>query len=236
MLSTRTFIQPCVMLCPACKIPLKEIERSGQWVDRCPNCFGTWFDENELSAVLEHASNSNHSASDVPAPSSMTCPKCDDHIEATVYSYDSSITINRCNSCKGVWLENGQLQQIANYRKGDQKTERLANALVENFKADKPFERASEWLRSRVLSTIVASFLLLIAFTFGGDIVQVAIFLVLPMACIWFPDVVGNLTGISFGIARPIITQKTPAIAVALGGWFLLFTVFALMMFTIYHR
>jgi len=47
-------------------------------------------------------------------------------------------------------------------------------------------------------------------------------FLTLPLTCIWFPDACGRLTGISGGLARPVITEETPAVFVAVGGWLLL--------------
>lgn len=80
-------------------------------------------------------------------------------------------------------------------------------------------------LRSRLLSGIVAiGYLLFIALPTGSlqSVFFVLSSLSLPMACIWFPDVMGKLKGISLGVARPMIALATPGDFVAIGGWLLL--------------
>ena len=57
------------------------------------------------------------------------------------------------------------------------------------------------------------------------SIFRLGIALIFPLACIWFPDELGTLTGILMGLARPQITQPTPGIAVAVGRWILMITV-----------
>ncbi|WP_230271933.1 hypothetical protein [Rhodopirellula halodulae] len=47
-------------------------------------------------------------------------------------------------------------------------------------------------------------------------------FALLPLACIWFSNELGRLTGVSMGIGRPTINEATPGIFVAAGGWLLL--------------
>jgi hypothetical protein len=48
---------------------------------------------------------------------------------------------------------------------------------------------------------------------------KVAIPLLLPMACIWFPDAMGSFTGVMHYQA---ITAPTPPFLVCAGGWLLL--------------
>jgi hypothetical protein len=55
----------------------------------------------------------------------------------------------------------------------------------------------------------------------GETTFRVGLFLILPLACIWFSSAMGDYTGFNFG-ALPPITQTTPGCFVAFGGWLLL--------------
>ena len=74
---------------------------------------------------------------------------------------------------------------------------------------------------SRILSAIIAiGYVIAAYFVAGGEeAFKFGIFLVLPLACIWFSDEMGSFTGIMRGQA---ISTKTPGCLVALGGWLLL--------------
>jgi len=52
-----------------------------------------------------------------------------------------------------------------------------------------------------------------------GLTLKVTAALLLPMACIWFPDPLGEYTGFIRGQA---ITSSTPAFLVCAGGWLIL--------------
>jgi hypothetical protein len=52
-----------------------------------------------------------------------------------------------------------------------------------------------------------------------SQVPQALIFLVFPMACIWFGDELGEYTG-SWGME--FITQTTPGFLVRFGGWMIL--------------
>lgn len=74
----------------------------------------------------------------------------------------------------------------------------------------------------RLASLGVAVAIVLFARHLDGGVLpaRMAMFFVFPLACIWFPDVIGTFTG-SFG--RSNITETSPEIMVLLGGWLLLF-------------
>ena len=47
--------------------------------------------------------------------SSMRCPRCDGNLkESTV----EDVSIDTCEKCGGVWLDSGELEQLANKNKG----------------------------------------------------------------------------------------------------------------------
>ena len=142
-----------------------------------------------------------------------------------MYAHDSGIPIHKCTGCNGVWLAAGQLERIAEYRNGPHKTDRLGQALGESYTQTNGLGAVAGLVESRILSTIVAGSFLIAVLVLGGrtaDVFRVTGFLVFPLACIWFSDALGKLTGIRMGLARPVINQTTPAIGVAFAGWVLM--------------
>jgi hypothetical protein len=75
----------------------------------------------------------------------------------------------------------------------------------------------------RVMSLGVAIIYMVLAWWSEGLNVTIKIgcFLLLPLACIWFPDVLASFTG--WGLSRVAITKESPEGLVFYGGWFLLF-------------
>jgi hypothetical protein len=75
-------------------------------------------------------------------------------------------------------------------------------------------------MKSRIFSGIVAAGYVMAAYlTLNGEAtLLVGLFLILPLACIWFSDAMGDYLG---GM-DPAITRTTPGWAVAFGGWLLL--------------
>lgn len=74
---------------------------------------------------------------------------------------------------------------------------------------------------SRGLSALVALTYLVAALIGGGPVgfVSCALYLLLPLACIWFPDEMGDFTGV---IRGHMVTSESPGCLVAAGGWLLL--------------
>ncbi len=78
-------------------------------------------------------------------------------------------------------------------------------------------------MKSRIISGIVAAVYLALAFCSADaeTVFHLGIFLVFPLACIWFSDATGGYTGM--GMGHGAITSATPGCLVAFGGWLLLF-------------
>jgi hypothetical protein len=78
-------------------------------------------------------------------------------------------------------------------------------------------------MKSKIISGIIATAYLIIAFAAGGGelALRLFIFLLLPLACIWFSEAMGGYTGF-ICFSKPFITEETPGCIVALGGWLLL--------------
>ena len=78
-------------------------------------------------------------------------------------------------------------------------------------------------MKSRILSGIIAAAYLVGVYLSadGATTFKVGLFLILPLACIWFSEAMGGYTGI--GMGKAAITRATPGCFVAFGGWLLLF-------------
>ena len=75
--------------------------------------------------------------------------------------------------------------------------------------------------RGQVLSLMVAAgYLVFAGVTDGGEgLATMLLFVLFPLAGIWFPDVLENCVG---GLTRYRITQKSPAVAVSFLSWVIL--------------
>ena len=74
---------------------------------------------------------------------------------------------------------------------------------------------------NRTLSGLLAGIYVVAAYTGSGaeTACQVGIFVILPLACIWFADAMGDYIGPT---TRGAITSTTPGWLVCVGGWVLL--------------
>jgi hypothetical protein len=77
---------------------------------------------------------------------------------------------------------------------------------------------------SRALSAAVALGYLALGYWIGGPytVIQTAVFLLFPMAAIWFSEELGSLTG---NIRLQFIDRTSPGLLVAIFGWLLLLPV-----------
>jgi hypothetical protein len=75
--------------------------------------------------------------------------------------------------------------------------------------------------RNRILSGLLAATYIVVALCGGGAEAgfKVALYLLLPLACIWFSEAMGGYTGPTW---RAVITTPTPGVFVCIAGWLLL--------------
>ncbi|MEM9410380.1 MAG: zf-TFIIB domain-containing protein [Planctomycetota bacterium] len=177
---------------------------------------------------------SNYKLSVDESPETITCPCCEAKIFSTIYAHDSGIPIFKCDECAGIWLVAGQLEKIMKYRNGPHITDKLGLAIVEGYTGSNVLTKLADLIQSRILSLIFAAAMLITHLVLGAtasSILRLIVFLILAMACIWFPAAMGNITGIRLGLIRPTVTQSTPGVAVAMGGWILMFAGFCVMIY-----
>jgi len=110
------------MDCPRCKTSLyvenlKDVKISFD-VDTCSNCGGTWFDKGELAKIEKVIEPTLIEFRRIPKKSmqleTLYCPSCTHHpkLEKAEHPRDKKVVFDYCTSCKGIWLDKGELEAI----------------------------------------------------------------------------------------------------------------------------
>ncbi len=99
-------------------------------VETCPSCEGYWFDSVALDVLLtKRSSGRNLGASQdfmslpFSEPSEFRCPRCSEHM---LTGTRVGIAVEWCRSCKGIFLDKGELARIVEWRQRQQQKERVA--------------------------------------------------------------------------------------------------------------
>lgn len=114
------------MKCPNCQHELKQHVYKGLRIDECENCEGKWFDRDELRQAKDRTDDDfrwldfemfGEEANKYEiTPSQELCPKDSSKMETLTYM-DSKVSIDKCNVCKGVWLDKNEFDKILKYLK-----------------------------------------------------------------------------------------------------------------------
>jgi uncharacterized protein len=243
------------MRCPACHAELSQVTLAGVTLDACQGGRGgIWFDRGELTfdppaALLDEwldelaAGRTVH----VDPAERRHCPRCANSVLMRHFSTATrAVTIDECPTCAGIWLDNGELEQIRSEHVSAADRRRAVVRVFEERAIDDRMALISEELglnapfatwQSRVASGVIVALYLgfaaagpanrlsrLFALTFPlvtgryssvPGPARIVGFCVLPLACIWFPEVLGSLVG-----AR--ITKPSPRSFVWFLGWVVL--------------
>ena len=143
------------MDCPACGHKMKKYELSPCDLDQCEHCGGVWFEYGELKQLQEIDDNSlveilhANSLESRDERTRLKCPVCDVEMKHYQYDYSSGIWIDRCDKCKGVYLDHKDLEKLDEYldtyHKWDEKiAEILPELHATKFAVEKRFEEIKE--------------------------------------------------------------------------------------------
>lgn len=110
------------MNCPRCKTTLSkeainDVNISFE-VDVCKSCGGIWFDEGELSQIEKIIEPTTLEIRHIPNKDeqfkSLQCPSCNNVqlLQKAEHPRDKKVIIDYCPSCKGIWLDKGELEAI----------------------------------------------------------------------------------------------------------------------------
>lgn len=117
--------------CPRCGIALQtvDLKLDGKFlIERCEQCLGLFFDNNELEALLDatvtKAFTVNSARLDqISAARSgeygisyVKCPVCANMMNRVNFGAKSGVIVDRCRE-HGVWLDGGELRQLCEWVK-----------------------------------------------------------------------------------------------------------------------
>ena len=117
-------------MCPDCVVFLESVDIGDHdrfMVEKCPRCFGLFFDNHELEALLEKSTGNSywinhkklHSLLQHPLHKDVVqyrkCPECSSIMHRKNYMNRSGVIMDVCIK-HGVWLDAGELKQIQEWR------------------------------------------------------------------------------------------------------------------------
>lgn len=94
-----------VHTCPHDAVPLIELRHKAVIIRRCPRCGGVWVPSETVVAVLGSIPKSVRRLT----RATRSCP--DDYTPLSVLKH-KGVAIDLCQSCGGVWLDRGELDQL----------------------------------------------------------------------------------------------------------------------------
>jgi Zn-finger nucleic acid-binding protein len=107
-----------MLTCPKDQTELTHIDIEGLPVDQCPTCGGYWLIRGELETLAGH-----HKVTLDPVvvgevattASENKCPTDGTPMRQHEFGDHSSIKIDQCPTCQGVWLDSDELNGIMQY-------------------------------------------------------------------------------------------------------------------------
>jgi len=157
--------------CPDCNVLMSQRSFFGVLLDTCEHCAGIFFDEGEISRIREQAGDRALDELDnmiQPEPGHVDptthatrhCPACASEMRRFRYLYSSPVFLDTCDACGGVWVENGELQQMSEYIQSAKQgrpttTHELSGDVQAKVEALTALDRA-RGLRARIAASTIA--------------------------------------------------------------------------------
>lgn len=108
---------------------VKEVEVAGPNVaiDFCPDCYGVWLDRDELKKLLGEKEVTDYLTKDIgtQAKSSLICPRCRNLMDI---ERAEQVEVDVCLKCRGVWLDQGELEGLKEVPEGGFQADETAKA------------------------------------------------------------------------------------------------------------
>ena len=109
------------------KMDKKEIEIFGPniIIDICPKCHGIWLDKDELQKLLKDKKLANYLTKHIgtKSRSQMVCPRCGNTMDIEKVE---DIEVDVCLLCGGVWLDEGEIEDLKGKAKKGYKLDKVA--------------------------------------------------------------------------------------------------------------
>lgn len=113
-------------------------QHQGLEVDSCPECFGIWFDREELKEFIQRPElaqrlSEGNSVAIVPEAGERLCPSCRIPLSETSLG---EVSVDLCFRCRGIWLDQGELDRaVEQYRRGQRGNLVVLNQIAEGLRA-----------------------------------------------------------------------------------------------------
>ncbi len=101
--------------CPDCQRNMIIVHINQIDVDYCHFCQSCWLDQGELKTISKLIK-------DIPSdhlpdrPAKHDCPICQEKMTELVFKRPYNLLVDRCKSCRGVYLEHGELERVLQLR------------------------------------------------------------------------------------------------------------------------
>ncbi|MHC5182545.1 MAG: zf-TFIIB domain-containing protein [Planctomycetota bacterium] len=133
------------MQCPVCISSLRRETHQYVEFDICGECRGIWVSGEQFHklAVLVASEGQVESSAKLtfkprkalkPHPDNAVrvCPECTLAMREFNYAYDSNIFLDRCERCKGIWLDPNEIIDIAKHIQYNPEVDAAARGLIKD--------------------------------------------------------------------------------------------------------
>ena len=113
-----------MLVCPDCHVELEPFDYHGMKVHECPRCRGRWFEGSELRSAIDKTDDElrwldfevfeERDQKYAQSVGDKFCPRCGALMVKREYSH-SKVSIDKCESCGGVWLSRPEFEAIVRY-------------------------------------------------------------------------------------------------------------------------
>jgi Zn-finger nucleic acid-binding protein len=114
--------EPTGAACPVCRVPLQSAEAEGEIVCYCDRCRGFLTPVDGFARIVarrrsRQADHDNRTDPFDPVELQrlLTCPNCQQHMEAHPYYGGGNAVVDTCQDCQLLWLDAGELAIIGSY-------------------------------------------------------------------------------------------------------------------------
>ena len=88
-------------------------------LDVCPRCGGAYFDKGEIAKISGDKEMERMIVDYAAGASDLACPRCGREMARRPVG---DVTLDVCRSCRGVWVDPGELQAAAGTLQGQEKS------------------------------------------------------------------------------------------------------------------
>lgn len=121
------------MNCPACKASMAILEYNGVELDFCFSCKGSWLDAGELGLILNGVPDRPDDMKlEKASKGKRRCPRCGSRMLVGL-APATGVEVDACPAGHGVWLDAGELGQVARSRGASERAASVAAFCADVF-------------------------------------------------------------------------------------------------------